>query len=164
MRKILIAYFSLQLHTKKVAEKMHDICRGDMFEIKNEIEYPVDFNFLAMIAQKQLENKTFPKLKDVISREAMQQYDVVLLGFPIWWNDLPRTVCTFLKMYDFSNKVIIPFFTHLGTSYGGQSIQTIQALTNGKVASEFAFAVHDDDVDKIDGVLGDWLKKLSEKY
>lgn len=165
MKKILIAYFSLQNHTLKIAEKIKEICRGDLFEISTEVEYPLDFNYLALVAQKQLENKTFPKLRKVLSKDKMKEYDTILLGFPIWWEDLPRAVCTFLKMYDFSNKIIIPFFTHLGSSFGGKSMQTMKDMApSGKFAEEFVFSVHDDDIEKVDYKIGQWLKSISEKY
>ncbi len=166
MRRILIAYFSLQNHTLKVAEKIKEICRGDMFEIATDVEYPlVDFNFLAHVAQKQLENKTYPKLRQTLSIEKMREYDTILLGFPIWWEDLPRAVCTFLKMYDFSDKVIVPFFTHLGSSFGGKSIQTIKEMVpQNKLAEEFVFSIHDEDIEKSDDKIGQWLKSISEKY
>ena len=95
----------------------------------------------------------------------MKEYDTILLGFPIWWEDLPRAVCTFLKMYDFSGKVIVPFFTHLGSSFGGRSLQTIKDMVpNGKVAEEYVFSVHDEDIDNADYKIGQWLKSVSEKY
>ena len=165
MKKILIAYFSLQNHTLRIAEKIKEICRGDLFEIATEVEYPLDFNYLALVAQKQLENKTFPKLRESLSIEKMKEYDTILLGFPIWWEDLPRPVCTFLKMYNFSGKVVVPFFTHLGSSFGGKSVQTLKEnIRNGKVADELNFSVHDEDIEKVDYQIGQWLKSISEKY
>lgn len=61
----------------------------------------------------------------------MANYDVIYLGFPIWWYDLPTPVWTFLEEYDLSGKTIIPFFSHNGSSGGANSLNRLKELASG---------------------------------
>lgn len=61
----------------------------------------------------------------------MANYDVIYLGFPIWWYDLPTPVWTFLEEYDLSGKTIVPFFSHNGSSGGSNSLNRLKELASG---------------------------------
>ena len=76
-------------------------------------------------------NGTRPAISSHIDAEVMAQYNVIFLGFPIWWYDLPMPVWTFLEEYDLSGKTIIPFFSHNGSSSGASSRSTIAKLCPG---------------------------------
>ena len=66
----------------------------------------------------------------VIAVIAMK-YDVIYLGFPVWWYDLPMPVWTFLEEYDLEGKTIIPFFSHNGSSNSANSVNRVAELANG---------------------------------
>ena len=60
----------------------------------------------------------------------MEQYDIVFIGYPIWWGQAPRIVSTFFESYDFSGKTIVPFCTS-GSSGIGSSATNLHSLTDG---------------------------------
>lgn len=60
----------------------------------------------------------------------MEQYDIVFIGYPIWWGEAPRIVSTFMESYDFSGKTIVPFCTSGGSGIGS-SASNLEKLTEG---------------------------------
>lgn len=96
-----------------------------------------------------------------IDQEAMAGYDVIFVGFPIWWYDLPMPVWSFLEEYDLSGKTIIPFFTHNGSSSGASSISTIEELCPDSTAlSDSYFTYAGDDVAEAESAVDEWLDEL----
>ena len=126
-KKILIAYFSAQGTTKKVAENLSIVIKSDLYEIKPEIEYTKeDLKWTDENARSSIECKnedSRPKLKD--KNANIEKYDIIFLGFPIWWYNAPPIIKTFLESYNFNNKTIILF----GTSGGSQFGDTVQKLS-----------------------------------
>ena len=125
-KKILIAYFSAQGTTKKVAENLSIVIKSDLYEIKPEIEYTKeDLKWTDENARSSIECKnedSRPKLKD--KNANIEKYDIIFLGFPIWWYNAPPIIKTFLESYNFNNKTIILF----GTSGGSQFGDTVKKL------------------------------------
>ena len=77
-----------------------------------------------------------------IEKQAMEQYNVIYIGFPVWWYDLPMPVWSFLEEYDLSGKTVIPFFSHNGSSNGAGSVSRISELAKGaKVLTEDALSI-----------------------
>ena len=117
--KTLVAFFSAQGHTKKVADSIASITGGTLFEIIPEVPYSEeDLDGWNDSSRGTLESKdrtTRPKVKNHV--ENMERYDTIFLGFPIWWYTAPTIVNTFLEQYDTSGKVIIPFATSGGSEY-----------------------------------------------
>ena len=79
----------------------------------------------------------------------MEQYDIVFLGYPIWWGDMPMAVYTFMESYDWSGKVVIPFCTHEGSGLSGTdssiaSTTGAQVLTAIDMRGSTAQALNDD--------------------
>ena len=66
------------------------------------------------------------------SVENMEQYDIVFLGYPIWWGEAPRIISTFMESYDFDGKTIVPFCTSGGSGIGA-SAENLHELTDGNV-------------------------------
>jgi flavodoxin len=125
-KKILIAYFSAQGTTKKVAENLSIVTKSDLYEIKPEIEYTKeDLKWTDENARSSIECKnedSRPKLKD--KNANIEKYDIIFLGFPIWWYNATPIIKTFLESYNFNNKTIILF----GTSGGSQFGDTVKKL------------------------------------
>ena len=113
MKKILIAYFSTSGDTKSIALALKRITNGDIFEIVPEVPYTdedLDWNKETSRSTREMNDPTSrPTIKDRI--ENISEYDVILLGFPIWWHKAPKIINTFLEKYDFTGKTIIPFST-----------------------------------------------------
>ena len=87
-----------------------------------------------------------------------EAYDVLFIGYPVWWYHLPMIMQTFFETYDLSGKTIIPFNTHGGSRDSG-TYRDIAALEPGAVVEE-GLAVHGERVEKADSSVADWLAKL----
>lgn len=127
-KKILVAYFSASGVTAEAARKLSKAAGADLYEIKPEIPYSsADLDWTNKKSRSSVEMND-PMFRPAIAdkKENMEQYDIVFVGFPIWWYVAPTIIHTFLESYDFSGKTIIPFATSGGSGMG---------KTNEKLAS-----------------------------
>jgi len=129
MSKKLIAYFSVSGVTAKVAKEIAAVEGADCFAIQPETPYTA-----ADLDWRNPQSRSTVEMKDLDCRPAitgrvenMADYDVVFVGFPIWWGREPSAVDTFLTAYDFGGKRIVPFCTSGGSDIG-QTAQRIQSL------------------------------------
>ena len=120
MAKTLVAYFSATGRTAKAAELLADAMGADIHEIQPKVPYTkADLNWLNKKSRSSVEmnNKTFrPEIAESTVQSA--EYDVIFLGFPIWWYVAPTIINTFLESSDFSGKKIILFATSGGSKFG----------------------------------------------
>ena len=127
--KILVAYFSrtgenyevgdiAKGNTHIVADMIAGATGADMFEIKTVTPYPENYRECTEVAKKEYEANARPALSGRVAN--MKDYDVIFLGYPIWWSDLPMPVYTFLESYDWNGKTIIPFCTSAGDVLTGK--------------------------------------------
>lgn len=128
-KKVLVAYFSATGTTQKLANKIANVTGGDLFEIKPEKPYTnADLDWMDSKSRSSVEMRDRTS-RPAIASEAdnMAQYDVVFVGFPIWWYREPSIIDTFIESYDFSGKLIIPFATSGGSPIGtsGENIQQL---------------------------------------
>ena len=127
--KILVTYFSCTGNTRSVAEKISSALKADIHEIKPEVPYTsADLDWRDNSSRSSIENNN-PSSRPVISGsiENIGQYNIIFLGYPIWWGQAPRIILTFLESYDFSGKTIVPFCTS-GTSGVGTSADNLHRL------------------------------------
>ncbi len=132
--KILIAYFSATGNTEKVAGYIAEATGGTLYEIVPQISYTQeDLNYSDHTTRATAEQND-PDARPAIqgSVENMAEYDVICLGYPIWWGEAPKIIYTFLESYDFSGKTIVPFCTS-GSSPISGSLSDIQALASGAI-------------------------------
>lgn len=119
-KKILVAYFSASGVTAKVAKTLAQAANADMFEIKPEVPYTrADLNWMDKKARSTIEmkdKKSRPAIAEKLSN--MADYQVVFLGFPIWWYIAPTIINTFLEEYDLAGKTIVLFATSGGSQFG----------------------------------------------
>lgn len=130
--KILVAYFSATGTTKGVAEHIANGLNADIYEIVPEEPYTdADLDYNDNNSRTTIEMND-PDARPAISGsvENMEQYDIVFIGYPIWWGEAPRIVSTFVESYDFSGKTIVPFCTSGGSDIGS-SATSLEQLTNG---------------------------------
>lgn len=159
---ILVAYFSWSGNTQQVANWISDKTGGELFRITPEVEYTEEDVFDR--AQDELNSGTRPPLSSHIDQEVMAEYDVIFVGFPIWWYDLPMPVWSFLEEYDLSGKTIIPFFTHNGSSSGASSISTVAELCpDSTVLTDDYFTYSGNNVDEAESDVDEWLTELGYK-
>ena len=123
--KVLIAYFSWGGNTRGIAQEIQRQTGADIFEISPVKAYSSDYNTVLMEAQEDQHNQARPDLNAHV--ENMEDYDVILLGYPNWWASIPMPIASFLEEYDFSGKRIIPFCSHGGGRFG-QSLTAIAKL------------------------------------
>ena len=119
-QKVLVAYFSATGTTKAAARQLAKVAGADLYEIKPEQSYTD-----ADLDWQNKQSRSSVEMQDKHSRPAisgklqnMNEYNVVYVGFPIWWYTAPTIINTFLETYDFKGKTVIPFATS-----GGSSIQ-----------------------------------------
>lgn len=127
--KVLVAYFSGTGITAGIAKDMADLLQTDLFRISNVQPYSaadMAYDEKARANQEQKQADFRPQMVGDVSN--MEQYDTVLLGYPIWAGLAPRVVLTFLERYDFAGKTIVPFCTSGGSPLE-PSIPELQALT-----------------------------------
>ena len=119
-KKTLVAYFSCTGNTRHLAKKIAEITNGDLFEIKPAVPYTeedLDWRNSKSRSSVEMSDKSSrPAIAEKV--ENMDQYDVVYVGFPIWWHIAPTIINTFLESYDFSGKTVIPFCTSGGSNVG----------------------------------------------
>ena len=131
-KKVLVAYFSATGTTKGVAEHIANGLSCDIYEIVPEDPYTdADLNYNDNNSRTTIEmsdSSVRPAISGSV--ENMDQYDVVFLGYPIWWGEAPRIISTFVESYDFSGKTIVPFCTSGGSGIGS-SASNLEKLTEG---------------------------------
>ncbi len=130
--KVLVAYFSATNTTKGVAEHIANGLDAELYEIvPEEIYTDADLNYHDNNSRTTLEmNDSSVRPAISGSVENMEQYDIVFIGYPIWWGDAPRILSTFVESYDFSGKTVVPFCTSGGSGVGS-SATNLEKLTSG---------------------------------
>lgn len=137
MSKILVAFFSASGVTKNVAAKLASAVGADIFEIVPERPYTKDdLNWLNKRSRTTLEMKDRSCRPAIAYRfDAMERYDTVFVGFPVWWYREPSIIDTFIESYNFDGVKIIPFCTSGGSKIG-DSGKNLQALAHGADVAE----------------------------
>lgn len=102
---ILVAYYSYTGNTEAVAKQIADLTGGDLAEIQRK----EDYQDLQTDAKEEIDQDIRPEI--TVSVENVEDYDTIFVGYPIWWDEAPAMISTFLDSYDFSGKTIVPFCT-----------------------------------------------------
>ena len=125
----LVAYFSATGNTEGIAQHLQAILDADLYEIVPAEPYSDDdLNYNVSDCRANQEQND-PDARPAIdgSVDNMEDYDVIFLGYPIWWGEAPRIISTFLESYDFDGKTIVPFCTSASSGMGG-SAENLAAL------------------------------------
>ena len=129
-----------------------------MFKINANTDYPTTYEGLLDISKQ--EESDPPELAKNVTN--MADYDIVFIGYPIWWGDLPTIVKVFLESNDFSDKTVIPFCTHAGSGLSGTQ-KSVENLCNGAEIRD-GLAVRgttaQNDRDEAEKAVTDWLSEL----
>ena len=120
MSKVLVAYFSAGNRTANAAKQVADILQADIFEIKPAVPYTsADLDWRDSKSRSSIEMQDKSSRPEIAEKlENMSDYDVIVLGFPIWWYVAPAIVNTFLEQYDMSGKKIVLFATSGSSGLG----------------------------------------------
>ena len=169
-KKILIAYFSrtgeqysvgniTEGNTAIIAKMIANKTGGDLFEIKVKNDnYPKGYTELTEYAKSEKQQNARPEIVGKVDN--FEQYDIIFIGFPIWWGDKPMPVYTFIDSYNFNGKNIVPFCTHEGSGFcGTQGMDK----TGAKILKGLAIYGHtaQNDRQQADKQVSEWLKGLS---
>ena len=130
--KVLVAYFSCTNHTAMIAEYIADATGGTLYQIMPETPYTSDdlnYNDSSTRATRE-QNDASARPAISGSVENMADYDVIFLGYPIWWGQAPKVMYSFVESYDLTGKTVIPFCTS-GSSGIGSSATNLSASAPG---------------------------------
>ncbi len=129
---ILVAYFSATGTTARAAEKLADVTGGELYTITPAKPYTnADLNWHDKQSRSSVEMND-PKARPAIKgqKENITDYDVVFIGYPIWWDLAPRIINTFLESHNLKDKIVIPFATSGGSTIGN-SVATLKKAYPG---------------------------------
>lgn len=114
---VLVVYFSWSSshNTQTMANYIAEETDGELFRLVPETPYTTDYDAVLDIAREEQSNNARPALAENITAEQLAGYDVIFVGYPIWWYDAPMIIYTFLESHDFTGKTIIPFATSGGS-------------------------------------------------
>ena len=150
-QRVLVVYFSRadentggvgyieKGNTKILAEMIAERMHGDIFEIKTVKPYPKEYRPATEAAKQEKEENARPEI--VGELPDLSKCDVVFLGYPIWWSDMPMPVYTFLDRENFVGKIILPFCTHEGSGFSDTQ-RSIADVTKADVREGFALQGH----------------------
>lgn len=122
---------NLELMAKEIAKKKN----ADLFPIKINEVYPADFNEMAPKAREDIEKGTSFTFQNL--PENLDDYDVIYVGSPIWWYELPQPMKVFIKEVDASDKTVVPFGIHRGSGFNGILDEYKEAWPNATVVDGF---------------------------
>lgn len=139
-----------------VATVIQEETGADLIRINTEQVYPGSHAPLISQAREEKNANVRPKISTII--ENFEDYDVVFIGYPIWWSDMPMAMYTFFEQYDFAGKSIVPFTVHGGSGWAG---------TTGRIAELFpdatlvqGYSVSRDQVRNARSGILSWLQEI----
>lgn len=166
---ILVAYFSQageqydvgvveKGNTQIVAEMIAEETGAELFHIERAETYPDTYDELTQAAKEEL--GTRPELSETVDH--WSDYNIVFIGYPIWWGDMPMPVYTFLEYYDFTGKTVIPFDTNGGSGLADTVSAIKKACPGATVRDGLAVSGKEaqTEPDKAKSEVQDWLKEL----
>ena len=161
--KSVIVYFTHSGNTELAAKQVAEATGARMIKLLPEQPYSSEdvnwTNKQSRCTQEHLNRSLRPAIKPIDIDCA--KIDTLVVGFPIWWYDLPMPVWSFLEEYDLSGKTIIPFFTHNGSSSGASSISTVAELCpDSTVLTDDYFTYSGNNVDEAESAVDEWLTEL----
>lgn len=135
MTKKLVAFFSASGVTARAAKELSEAAGADLYEIKPAVPYTTaDLDWMNKKSRSSME------MNDKSSRPAITEddahiadYDIIFIGFPIWWYIAPTIINTFLERYDFSGKKIVLFATSGGSGFGKTTENLQPSAPNAKI-------------------------------
>lgn len=156
--KALVVYFSVTGNTKAVAETLAGLQDADIYEIVPEQPYTdEDLNYNDRTTRATAEQND-PDARPAISGSItdFEQYEVIYVGYPIWWGDMPRILYTFFDTYDFSGKTIAPFCTSGGSGLSGTPGTIAELETDATVLD--GLHISGSATDNAEGRVAEWLE------
>ena len=142
-------------NTEIVAEFIQKAVGGDMFEVDTVKPYPADYYACTDEAKKELREHARPEITGYV--EDISKYDVIFVGYPNWWGQMPMCMCTFLEHYDLTGKKIVPFCTNEGSGMGSSERQLKQVCKGANVTQ--GLAIHGAEAAQSESEVAAWAKQ-----
>lgn len=128
-------------NTQVLAQFIKEIVGGDECHVVPTKEYSLDYNTATEEAKKDLNDNIRPEINATVTN--IDQYDIIFVGFPIWWGTFPRGLATFLERFNWTNKKIAPFCTHEGSCFGSSLSELKKLCPNATVLKSLSVYGHD---------------------
>ena len=141
-----------------IAQYIQEEVSGDLFSIERAEPYPLDYDENVAEANGEQDQDARPALKNRL--ENLSDYDIIFLGTPNWWGDMPMPMYTFLDEYDFSGKTIVPFNTHRGSGFRSLIESIAEAEPNAEVIRD-GFSVYGENLEEQRQAVKDWIDGLN---
>lgn len=155
----IVIYFSCTNNTKKVAEKISQGLTSPIEEIVPKIPYTSeDLDYSLSTSRTSIEsNDPTSRPEFNALQNNLNEFDVIYVGYPIWWGTMPKIMYTFFESYDFSGKTIVPFCTSGGSSISTSVTQIKRFEPNAKVVNgkKFSSSSTQDEINN-------WLKQIKD--
>ena len=169
-KRVLVTYFSrtgenyglgniTEGNTQIVAGMIAGETGGELFRIVPAVAYPDSYDACVDLAKRELNAGARPVVKGDVKTE---DYDVIFVGYPNWWGDMPMCVYTFLEKHDWRGKTVVPFCTHEGSGLGNTA-RNLQTVCKGAtVLKGLALYGHtaQNDREEAAKAVEKWLKSL----
>lgn len=162
--KVLVAYFSATNTTKGVALDIADALNADVYEITPSEPYSsadLDYhNDKSRSSVEMNDSSARPAISGSVSN--MDQYDIVFVGYPIWWGEAPRIMSTFVESCSFSGKTVVPFCTSASSGVGSSASNLANQANGGDWKSGTRFGGGESRGSLVDWINGLWLGVTAE--
>lgn len=139
-RNILVVYFSWSGNTEEMASYIAEQTNADLLEIKPKTAYPSSYSETGDIAKAERDENARPEIANLPA--SLDEYDTILVGYPIWWHTAPMIIGTFLENYDLTGKEVYPFTqsASMDTEQFSQSIEFVREVSEGATVHDGLFA------------------------
>ncbi len=154
--KSLVVYFSWSGNTENVAKSIQSQTDSDIFEIVPATPYSDDYDAVVDLAQAEQSEDARPAIADSI--ENIADYDVIYVGYPNWWGDMPMILYTFFDSYDFSGKTVAPFCTSGGSGLS-DTVNAIKELEPNAAVTE-GLHIGSGASSNPDDAVSEWLSEI----
>ena len=151
--KMIIIYFSRTGNTETFANYIKKNSNITSYKIVPSTPYPEDYNTMLSIAQDERKNNARPEIQNPLTD--ISQYDIILLGYPIWYSHIPNIIITQLEKLNLNGKIIYPFNTHGGSGVGS-SISDIKDYAPGATVKD-GYPINGNQIKNKEDDIIDWL-------
>ena len=155
MKKSLVTYFSASGVTAELAKRLAKAVQADIYEIRPQKPYTdADLNWMDKNSRSSVEMKDLScRPAIVLPTPDIQKYDVIFVGFPVWWYREPSIIDTFMEACNFSGKTVVPFATSGGSGIGNSGANMQKLAPGAKVHKGECLNANTSDT-----ALADWAK------
>lgn len=138
--RTLVVYFSWSGNTEEMAAYMAEQTGADLLEIEPKTPYPTDYNECGDVAKAERDENARPEIANL--PEGVEEYDAILVGYPIWWHTAPMIIGTFLESYDLTGKAVYPFTqsASMNPEQFAQSVSFVRESAQGADVYDGLFA------------------------